>query len=117
MVTYTRHGKAFDSLDFTEIEERGQDIAKMIEERTGAGNDFLGWLDYASRLTERDIEDIAKTADYIRHNYDALAVVGIGGSYLGARAAIEAIKGFFPDDGFLRIRHDYDCGSFYGSYC
>ncbi len=100
MVTYTRHGKAFDSLDFTEIEERGHDIAKMIEERTGAGNDFLGWLDYASRLTERDIEDIAKTAEYIRHNYDALAVVGIGGSYLGARAAIEAIKGFFPDDGF-----------------
>ena len=85
-------------MDYSEIDSRGEAIAKMIDEKTGEGNDFLGWLDYASRLPEEEIARIEKTAKRIRENYDALVVIGIGGSYLGARAVIEAVNGFFPED-------------------
>lgn len=100
MVQYSRHGNVFESLDYSEIDKRGVEVAHTIQEKTGAGNDFLGWLDYASKLPEEEIDRIIATAKHIRENYDALVVIGIGGSYLGARAVIEAINGFFPDDKF-----------------
>lgn len=98
MVEFSKHGAVFQDMDYSEIDARGEEIAKMIDERTGEGNDFLGWLDYASRLPEEEIARIEKTAKRIRENYDALVVIGIGGSYLGARAMIEAVNGFFPED-------------------
>ena len=98
MVEFSRHGSVFQNMDYSEIDSRGEAIAKMIDEKTGEGNDFLGWLDYASRLPEEEIARIEKTAKRIRENYEALVVIGIGGSYLGARAMIEAVNGFFPED-------------------
>lgn len=77
-----------------------EEIATRIDSRSGRGNDFLGWLDYASKLDEKEVERIQACAKRIRENYEALAVVGIGGSYLGARAAIEAINGLYPNDNF-----------------
>lgn len=68
-------------------------IDKMINEKTGEGSDFLGWTDYASRLPESEIKRINKVAKKIQDNCEVLVVVGIGGSYLGSRAAIEAING------------------------
>ena len=100
MVHYSRHGSVFESLDYSEIDERGEEVARKIQEKTGEGSDFLGWLDYASKLPDEEIDRIIQTAKHIRENYEALVVVGIGGSYLGARAVIEAINGFFPDDKF-----------------
>lgn len=100
MVHYSRHGSVFESLDYSEIDKRGEEVARKIQQKTGEGNDFLGWLDYASKLPEEEIERIVETAKHIRENYEALVVIGIGGSYLGARAVIEAINGFFPDDKF-----------------
>ena len=100
MVNYSRHGSIFESLDYSEIDKRGKEVAQTIQDRTGEGSDFLGWLDYAGKLPDEEIERIIHTAQHIRANYDALVVIGIGGSYLGARAVIEAINGFFPDDKF-----------------
>src|SRR5574344_343444 len=99
MVKLEGFGKV-KKLDYSEIDERNAEICKTIDQKTGAGNDFLGWLDYASKLPEGEVDRIVKAAMHIRQNYQALAVVGIGGSYLGARAAIEAINGMFPDDKF-----------------
>lgn len=99
MVKFKRYGKA-KKVDESEILERNQEITDTIEHKSGAGNDFLGWLDYASKLPQEEVERIKATAQRIRKNYKALAVVGIGGSYLGARAAIEAINGLYPDDSF-----------------
>lgn len=98
MVEFSRHGAVFQDLDYSEVDIRGEQIARMIDEKTGEGNDFLGWLDYASQLPEEEIARIERTAKRIRENYDALVVIGIGGSYLGARAMIEAVNGFFPED-------------------
>ena len=100
MVNYSRHGSIFESLDYSEIDKRGKEVAQTIQDRAGEGSDFLGWLDYAGKLPDEEIERIIHTAQHIRANYDALVVIGIGGSYLGARAVIEAINGFFPDDKF-----------------
>lgn len=99
MVKFQSYGKA-KKLDFKEIASRNDEVSSTIAERTGLGNDFLGWLDYASKLPQEEVERIKATAARIRKNYKALAVIGIGGSYLGARAAIEAINGLYPNDGF-----------------
>jgi glucose-6-phosphate isomerase len=53
--------------------------------------DYTGWVDYASRVTDGDIKAVTKIADEIRAHSDALVVIGIGGSYLGARAAYDFI--------------------------
>jgi glucose-6-phosphate isomerase len=74
-----------------------QDIVDVchakIHNRTGAGSDFLGWLDPSAMIPAEEVDRIAKTAEELRANSDILIVIGIGGSYLGARAVIEAIGG------------------------
>jgi glucose-6-phosphate isomerase len=67
---------------------------KVLLDKTGAGNDFLGWLDLPVDLSEELISEIEAAAKAIRKT-DALVVVGIGGSYLGARAVIDALTSPF----------------------
>lgn len=100
MIKLSQSGRKIENLDFTEIEKRNQEICDKIDNKTGEGSDFLGWRDYESKLTKSDIEKLVNCAKRIRKDYQALAVVGIGGSYLGARAAIDAINGLFPKDDF-----------------
>ena len=66
---------------------------KLLEERTGPGNDFLGWVDLPVNYDKEEFARIKAAAEKICSDSDVLVVIGIGGSYLGARAAIEAIKG------------------------
>jgi glucose-6-phosphate isomerase len=94
------HGTSFGKLDFAPVDAKADAVAAMISDRSGQGADFLGWLDYASKFSEADLNDIVQTAGHIRKKYEALVLVGIGGSYLGARAVIEAINGFYPNDPF-----------------
>ena len=73
-------------------------INKMINEKSGPGNDFLGWVDYPVNYDKEELERIKKDAKYVRDNFDILVVCGIGGSYLGAKSAIDALKGLKSDD-------------------
>ena len=66
-----------------------------LHEKTGAGNDFLGWLDLPVNYDKDEFERIKLAAKKIQSNSDVLIVVGIGGSYLGARAAIEMLTNNF----------------------
>ena len=66
-----------------------------VHEKTGAGNDFLGWLDLPVNYDKEEFERIKVAAEKIKENSDVLIVIGIGGSYLGARAAIEALTNNF----------------------
>lgn len=68
-------------------------INKMINEKTGAGNDFLGWVDWPNNYDKEELERLINDAKYVRENFDVLVVAGIGGSYLGARSALDALKG------------------------
>ena len=83
---------------------------EMLEKGTGKGNDFLGWLHLPSSITKEHLADLNATAKVLRDNCEVVIVAGIGGSYLGARAVVEAVKGMYHnelEDG-LKI---YFCGN------
>lgn len=67
----------------------------MLNSKTGPGSDFLGWLNLPERYDKEEFERIQKAAQKIRQDSDVLLVIGIGGSYLGARAAIEMLNHSF----------------------
>ena len=66
---------------------------QTLHEKSGLGNDFLGWVDLPTNYDKAEFERIKAAAKKIQQQSKVLVVIGIGGSYLGARAAIEAIKG------------------------
>ena len=68
---------------------------KKLHEKTGEGSDFLGWVDL--KLDEQEFKRVKNAATWIRENSDVLVVIGIGGSYLGARAVIEALSNNFGE--------------------
>lgn len=68
---------------------------EMLHEKTGAGNDFLGWIDLPVDYDHEEFDRIKKAAEKIKADSDVLIVIGIGGSYLGARACIEALTHTF----------------------
>ena len=68
---------------------------KILHNGTGEGNDFLGWVDLPKNYDKDEFSRIKKAGEKIRKNSDALIVIGIGGSYLGARAAIEMLTHSF----------------------
>ncbi|WP_075618302.1 glucose-6-phosphate isomerase [Paenisporosarcina indica] len=82
----------YDKIDLVPV------IHTMIHEHTGEGSDYLGWLDWASRVDERFFQEIEETAKRIQENSNVLVVIGIGGSYLGSKAIIEMLKPHFPED-------------------
>jgi glucose-6-phosphate isomerase len=69
--------------------------ALALERKTGKGNDFLGWVNLPSSITEDSLKAIEKTGSAIREKVDAVVVIGIGGSYLGTRAVAEALSHSF----------------------
>jgi glucose-6-phosphate isomerase len=72
-----------------------QEANLLLENGTGKGNDFLGWLHLPSSIDHSVIDDIQKTAGLLRSKCEVVVVIGIGGSYLGAKAVIEALSGAF----------------------
>ena len=73
-----------------------EDARELLVSKTGAGNDFLGWLDLPVEYDKEEFARIKKAAERIQSDSEVLVVIGIGGSYLGARAAIEFLRhGFY----------------------
>ncbi|GGA76534.1 glucose-6-phosphate isomerase [Ornithinibacillus halotolerans] len=68
-----------------------------IHNQTGPGNDFLGWVNLPENYDKEEYERIQKAAEKIKSNSDILLVIGIGGSYLGAKAALEMLNHSFQD--------------------
>ncbi|WP_018930804.1 glucose-6-phosphate isomerase [Gracilibacillus lacisalsi] len=71
---------------------------EMVHNKTGAGNDFLGWVDLPTDYDKEEFSRIKKAAEKIKSDSDVLLVIGIGGSYLGARAAIEMLNHSFYNE-------------------
>ena len=87
----------YSSIDLEQlktIEQRIFDVVNDFENKRCLGNDFIGWYTYLDDVSGELLDRINRDAQEITDNYDVLVVCGIGGSYLGARAVIEAIKGF-----------------------
>ena len=76
-------------------EPKVREAQDALEKGTCPGNDFLGWLHLPSSITPAFLDEIQACADVLRENCEAVVVAGIGGSYLGARAVIEALSNSF----------------------
>ena len=77
---------------------------ELLLSRKGAGNDFLGWIDLPEKFDRDEFERIKKAAKKIQGDSEVLLVIGIGGSYLGARAAIEFLRHNFYNTVSKEIR-------------
>lgn len=89
---------ALDFVSKAEINQYQEAVSRHFAatlERTGKGNDFLGWTDLAETFPDELIARLEKTAARLREKSDVNVVIGIGGSYLGARAVIEALTPHF----------------------
>ncbi|MBE6335367.1 MAG: glucose-6-phosphate isomerase [Lentimicrobiaceae bacterium] len=76
----------------SEYASKVESTFKTIYDKSGAGSDFLGWVTLPSEINDGFIQDIKNQADILREKSEIFVVVGIGGSYLGARAVIEALS-------------------------
>ena len=80
--------------DIKAIAPKAVKAMDTLMSKTGEGNDFLGWIDLPTNYDKEEFDRIKKSAEYIKKNADVLIVIGIGGSYLGARAIVEAVKSY-----------------------
>lgn len=71
---------------------------RILRSKSGLGNDYLGWLDLPINPNNKELEEIIKASLEIRANSKALVVIGIGGSYLGAKSAIEMLSSYLTRD-------------------
>lgn len=85
-------GELVTPADIEAITPEVKKAAQVLESKTGEGNDFLGWLTLPTDYDKEEFARIKKAAAKIKSDSEVLIVIGIGGSYLGARAAIEFIK-------------------------
>lgn len=85
------------------LKEKAYAARKTLVEKTGAGNDFLGWINWTVDYDKEEYARIKKAAEKIRKDSEVLVVIGIGGSYLGAKAVIEAMKNYFPTEKEVEI--------------
>ena len=89
----TSHALLKESIE--SYQEKVNELHKVIFERTGAGNDYMGWVNWAETYDKAEFERILEVAEKVKDKAELLLVCGIGGSYLGARAAIEMIQGLY----------------------
>ncbi|MCD7976742.1 MAG: glucose-6-phosphate isomerase [Tannerellaceae bacterium] len=74
---------------------KAEECNATLQNGTGAGNDFLGWLTLPSSITEAEIAEIEETANVLRSKCEVVVAIGIGGSYLGTKAVLEALNNSF----------------------
>ena len=117
---YSKAAGFISDEEVTYMSKLVEDAKKQLLDRNGAGNDFLGWLDLPVDYDKEEFTRIKKAAEKIQGDSEVLIVIGIGGSYLGARAAIEFLRHGFYNNVSKEIRKTpeiYYCGnSISGTY-
>ena len=86
---------ALEGLNAQALESTALAAKQTLESGSGAGNDFLGWLHLPSSINEHQLQDIEKSAAQLRSECEYVISIGIGGSYLGAKAVIDALSDHF----------------------
>ncbi|KAA9019940.1 glucose-6-phosphate isomerase [Niallia endozanthoxylica] len=92
---YSKALSFFAEHEITYLQDAVKVAHHSLHEQTGAGSDYLGWIDLPIDYDKDEFSRIQKAAEKIKNDSDVLLVIGIGGSYLGARAAIEALQHSF----------------------
>ena len=85
--------------DLSVYQEKVKEAHAWLHEKTGEGNNFVGWVNWPVNYDKEEFERIIELKKKLRGTYDVLLVCGIGGSYLGTRACYEMVKGLYPEDG------------------
>lgn len=94
-----RYTKSFiDQNTLEQISVRINNAHKQLHTKTGKGKEYLGWLDHPHTFNKSEFEKIERVAEEIQQHSNILVVVGVGGSYLGARAAIELLSHTFQNE-------------------
>ncbi len=89
----------YSEKEYLEIAKEIEAAHALLRAKTGAGNDYLGWLDLPVAYDQEEVQRIKLAAKRIQQQSSVLLAIGIGGSYLGARAAIEMLKKYFNNKG------------------
>ena len=89
---------AFLKEDVKVYQDQARAIDEALQNGTCKGNDFIGWLNWANNYDKEEFSRIKEVAAKVRENTEVFVVCGIGGSYLGARAAIEMMNGLYGDN-------------------
>ena len=84
------------SSNVEEYQEVVDKAHEALHSKTGKGSEYLGWLDWPTTFDKTEFNNIIRKADQVKKDAEVLVVCGIGGSYLGARAAVEMINGLYP---------------------
>ncbi len=100
---YSKTSNFVSSDEIKAMKELTLKAADVLMTKSGKGNDFLGWLDLPKNYDKEEFMRIKKAADKIRSQSQVLVVVGIGGSYLGAKAATEMLTNPFGNDSGIEI--------------
>ena len=97
-IDYSKAAGFVTEKDLNAMRERVSKAHDMLHERTGPGSEFLGWVDLPVKYDRKEFDRVLAAAEAIKSNSDVLIVIGIGGSYLGARAAIDALNHSFYNE-------------------
>lgn len=92
---FAAFGDAIDQSKVDALKDKALQAVQTLENGNGEGSDFLGWLHLPSSITEAELVDIHATAQMLRSECEYVVAIGIGGSYLGAKAVIEALSDSF----------------------
>ncbi len=85
----------FSNQEFLEFGKKAQNANQSLINKTGEGNDFLGWVNLPAEITENLISDIENTVNSLKNEIMFMVIIGIGGSYLGSKAIIDALSDNF----------------------
>lgn len=110
---YSNVLKYVSEKELKEYDSKATTALKDLIEKKGKGNDFVGWVDYPMEIQEQELDDINEAAKTIKENSKTLVVIGIGGSYLGAKALIELLTPYYPTKDFNVIFLGKDMSSSY----
>ena len=111
---YSKTGAFVSAEEIGYMKKLAEDAKEVLVSKTGAGNDFLGWIDLPVDYDKEEFARIKEAAKKIQEDSEILLVIGIGGSYLGARAAIEFLNHSFYnviDKDMRKTPEIYFCGN------
>ncbi len=111
---YSKTGAFISEAEVDYMKKLTLDAKDLLVSKTGAGNDFLGWINLPVDYDKEEFARIKKAAQKIQNDSEVLLVIGIGGSYLGARAAIEFLGHSFAnivDKSIRKSPEIYFCGN------
>jgi len=83
--------------DITQYQSKIDEIHQKLVNKSGEGNAYLGWYDWPLNYDKQEVENIKALYHELKGTYDCILVCGIGGSYLGCRAAAEMLRGLYPE--------------------